>query len=129
MSAPTRDERIDDMRKMLAWLKRHPEVPLPDFRVEHCILTDDDEDGLGHIATIASDLGVEPTTNRDGSHHHADREFGTASYRAFYCTRGSMAAYSAGQRHLRECAALQSAEVVDGTVVEEQPALTGAVSE
>lgn len=129
MTTPTRDQHIDDMRKLLTWLKQHPEVPLPDLRVEHCILTDDDEDGLGHIATIASDLDVEPTTNPSGTHHYATRQFGTASYRAFYVTTGSMKEYDAQQRHLRECAALQQPEVVDGQVVDEQRALAGAVSE
>ncbi len=101
MTAPTRDERIADMRRLLTWLKQHPEVPLPDLNVQHCILTEDDENGLGHIAIIASDLDVEPTSNPSGTHHYATRLFGTASYQAFYVTAGSMAAHSAGQRHVR----------------------------
>jgi hypothetical protein len=127
--ADPRKQKIGDMRKMLAWLAKHPEVPLPSFEVEHCILSDDDDDGLGWISTIASDLDVEPTTNPDGTHHYATRRFGTASYRAFYVTSQRMKNFAAGQRHLRECAALQELPVVDGAVVDEQRALAGAVSE
>lgn len=128
MTAPTRDECIDDMRKMLAWLKRHPEVPLPDFDVDHCILTDDDEDGLGHIATIASDLDVEPTANRDNSHWYATRRFGSARYRAFYVTRAASLRWDAERQHVRDCMP-PDLPTVDGAVVDEQRALAGAVSE
>jgi hypothetical protein len=96
MTVQRKDQRqavIEDLRTLVAFLAEHPQLPVDARRIEYCVLADDDAQGIAEVQAIARTLGVEMTSS--GGHYHAERRFGSVTYRAFYVTRGEMAIYDA----------------------------------
>jgi hypothetical protein len=90
--AEVRAERIASMRKLLSFLVRNPDLPLPSFAFEHCVAGGDDETGVAELQRIAKILGTE--VKQSGEHYDVAREFGRARYRAFYVGRTEMKRYN-----------------------------------
>lgn len=97
-----RQQKIADLRTLVDFLEAHPDVPIGNAGPsEFCVSAKDDETGMAQLQAIADALGVELTHNGDATQHFATRRFGTAFYKAFYCTRESMAEYAENQEWVR----------------------------
>lgn len=100
---PTRQQRLDDVRVLVDFLEAHPDVPIGNNGpAEFCVSASNDAEGMATLYAIAVALDGDLTHNPDSTHHFATRQFGTAVYRAFYCTRESMRQYSKDVEWIRQ---------------------------
>ncbi len=101
-----RVELLSDLRVLLNWLEANPDVPLPRHGVEISVHVghDNDEDGIRLVHEAAKSAGVEVVRSAGGAHHHANKQFGLASYQAIYIERGHMADFDRRQQIARDLA-------------------------
>ncbi|MFI2663687.1 hypothetical protein [Micromonospora carbonacea] len=94
MSAPDRRaEVIAGLRELANALEANPELPLPGYRVQHCVLAADDATGQAEVARAAELLGIEMTTV--GGSTIAEQQFGGVTYEVFYVSRQRIADHDA----------------------------------
>ncbi|MEV4846105.1 hypothetical protein AB0K20_23170 [Micromonospora matsumotoense] len=88
-----RAARIAGLRELADALEANPDLPLPDHRIQHCVLVDDDEAGQAEVMRAAELLGVEATV--DGGSANASRKFDGVTYEVFHVGTQFMAEYDA----------------------------------
>ncbi|MEU6387644.1 hypothetical protein ABZ847_29270 [Streptomyces bauhiniae] len=88
-----RAARIAGLRELAAALEANPDLPLPDHRIQHCVLADNDAAGLAKVTRAAELLGTELVVT-DGS-ANTERKFDKITYEVFYVSRQRAADWSA----------------------------------
>lgn len=98
-----REERIAALEQLAAFLREHPDVPLPKytFELSFCVLGSD-EDGIAAIEFAARMLGVEPKWSGERTQIEACRSFGPLRYRVHKTLAQEMADYHERNRLGRE---------------------------
>ena len=102
-----REEFAAGLRALAAAIETDPDLPLPDGRVELCVLGSDDEVGCAQIDGVAAALGVDAAWGGGYLEHYAaTATFGPITYRAFYCSRAAMERFRAEQSYTRNITAV-----------------------
>ena len=98
-----REERIAALEQLAAFLREHPDVPLPKytFEITFCVLGTDEE-GVAAIESVARTLGVEPAWNAAHTQVEATRRFGSRQYSVHKTTAQSMSDFYERDRLGRE---------------------------
>lgn len=86
-----RQQQIAGLRELVDFLAAHPDLPIGNDSIgRECITAGDDTAGRAELQAIADILGTEVQLSRGGGSYEVSRQFGTVTYRAFYCTREAM---------------------------------------